>query len=227
MKKIICIILFLLIALVTTLTICRENFKKIENKIIDKDLNVISLYNNEDDIKNLYNNNKQVFNEIVVELEKTPEIEKCREISIPFDYPQNELIFYGENKIDYQVNDGLRNNLVFLSNELKINKIYIRKVESFELETSNGEKECSYIFFQFYDFGFKYNALMASPIDLRHSLKKEISSKFSNFFGDSILINNKINDNNNINWYYRYSCNKKYARYNFGDKLYDIVHNNI
>lgn len=231
MKKYIFISLFILFIILFIKKGVYE-FNKIENeKLIDwiSDNEITVTYTTKDDIKNLYKNNKDFFQDLVFELNKIEDIHKYNEIQIPFNYPQNDLLYYGNSKDNIYLypNSVLKDELIFLSNELKINRIYIRLTNGFIEENSNDELlNCDYIFAQDDGSDDSYIGIAASSANYGDNTGHILKNIFKNYNGTSAFLS-KIGKVDNVFWYYRCSRSMSIKKYNFWQRVYDTMHCNI
>lgn len=89
-------------------------FSKIENTVVDKyDEKIITTYTTKNDIEKLYINNQKFFAELTYELNKIDEIYKYKQISIPFNYPKDDVIFYGNKNGNISISKSLSENLCY------------------------------------------------------------------------------------------------------------------
>lgn len=185
-------------------------FDKIENKIIDEETNTKIVYTKRDQIEELFRDNKEFFEEIVNELNKIENIDKYSQISIPFDYPESDVIFYGHDE-KVNLSDKLKEDFKYLYNVLKINEIYIRLSFDTEREKDvfiNNHIPVDFIFLQ------KEWAPNDNYVGIQAAVYELLPSKFRD----------KIDKTTDWHWYYVIS---RYPEYSFWQKLYDVVYGNL
>lgn len=185
-------------------------FDKIENKVIDSETNTKIVYTKRDQIEELFSDNKEFFEEIVNELNKIENIDKYSQISIPFDYPESDVIFYGHDE-KVNLSDKLKEDIKYLYNVLKINEIYIRLSFDTEHEKDvfiNNHIPVDFIFLQ------KEWAPNDNYVGIQAAVYELLPSKFRD----------KIDKTTDWYWYYVIS---RYPEYSFWQRLYDVVYGNI
>lgn len=185
-------------------------FDKIENKVIDSETNTKIVYTKRDQIEELFSDNKEFFKEIVNELNKIENIDKYSQISIPFDYPESDVIFYGHDE-KVNLSDKLKEDIKYLYNVLKINEIYIRLSFDTEHEKDvfiNNHIPVDFIFLQ------KEWAPNDNYVGIQAAVYELLPSKFRD----------KIDKTTDWYWYYVIS---RYPEYGFWQRLYDVVYGNI
>ena len=188
----------------------RAEFDKIENKVIDSETNTKIVYTRKNQIERLFQDNKEFFEDIVNELNKIENIDKYSQISIPFDYPESEVIFYGyDEKVN--LSNELKEDFKYLYNDLGINTIYIRLSFDTEHEKDvfiNNHIPVDFIFLQKeWAPNDNYVGLQAAVYELRLS-----------------EFNDKIDKTTDWYWYYVMS---RYPECSFWQKLYDLVYGNL
>lgn len=213
MKRLTIIGLVIIILIVFSYVVFEKTmveFNKIENEVIDTETNTKILYTRKEQIEELFQDNKDFFEEIVNELNKIENIDKYSQISIPFNYPESNVIFYG---YDGQVNlsDKLKEDFKYLYNVLKINQIYIRLSFDTEHEKDvfiNNHTPVDFIFLQ------KEWASNDNYIGIQAAVYELLPSKFRD----------EIDKTTDWHWYYVIS---RYPEYNFWQRLYDMVYGNL
>ncbi len=203
-------------------------FSKIENKVVDKyDEKIITTYITKNDIEKLYINNQKFFAELTYELNKIDEIYKYKQISIPFNYPKDDVIFYGNKNGNVSISKSLSEKFMLLSSGLKINKILIKISSENEKELSNGNLNCSFLFLQSNLFNNTFISLMGSPVNLDSNINSFINIAFS--IEDHATSRHllKIDTYDGIYWYYYISRDLDKRNYPFWNRVYDIVKGNL
>lgn len=226
MKKIYIINIVMIALFIIFFKIMSVEFTKIENKVVDKyDEKVITTYTTRDDIEKFYINNQKFLSELTYELNGIDEIYKYTQISIPFNYPKEDVIFYGNKNNNVEISESLSKKFVLLSNGLKINKIIIRRI--YDEESSNGNLKCSFIFLQSDLTSNTFISLMGSPTNLNYNTNffTKIAFSVKNNATASRAI--KIDEYDGIYWYYYISRDLDKKRYPFWNRVYDIVKGNL
>lgn len=225
MKKSFAIILFVLMLIFFKVMVF--NFDKIENEIIDLRTNAKVEYTTRSEIEKLLNNNREFFDIFVDQLRQIENIEKYTEISIPFDYPKNDVMFYGYEDDTLKIDDNLKNKLETLSNKLKINAIYIIPTLNID-ESQDKLNKCDFIFTQTNFLNNTYIGLLNSSnyysIKEKNFLKVAFTIDRYRVFGFKYNINTKKASSN---WYYYCSRNLDKKNYTFWHRIYDIVKGNL
>lgn len=232
MKKYILSGLFIAIILsvVFYLKGCYE-FDKIENEMVIDWIskNEITItYTTKNDIKNLYNNNKDFFQDLVFELDNIDDIYKYDQIQIPFNYPENDLFYYGnsKDKVYLTVDSSLKEKLIFLSNELKINRITTRLTNGYREENSNNRLNCDFIFTQDDGRDDSYIGIAASTAEYGDNTGYIFKQVFKSYSGNCAFMS-IIDETDDIFWYYRCSREMDKRKYGFWQRLYDVIHCNL
>lgn len=218
----------LIIVFVIFYKIMSGKFAKIENEVVDKyDEKVIVTYTTKNDIEKLYINNQKFLSELVHELNEIEDIYKYSQISIPFTYPEEDVMFYGNKDNKVEVSESLKEKFILLSRGLKINQIFIRIISAGEEHLSNGNLNCTFIFSQWDCMYNSYIGLMASPLDLKENtgILDDVIFNFNDY--ETIVLNSKIDTYECIYWYYRLSRDTESRWYPFWNRVYDIVKGNL
>ena len=203
-------------------------FAKIENEVVDKyDEKVIVTYTTKNEIEKLYINNQKFLSELVHELNEIEDIYKYTQISIPFNYPEKDVMFYGNKDNKVEVSESLKEKFILLSRGLKINQIFIRIISAGEEHLSNGNLNCTFIFSQWDCMNNSYIGLMASPINLELKEDSFIDVAFDFERHKTVVRNLKLDTYEGIYWYYRLSRDTDSRLYPFRNRVYDIVKGNL
>lgn len=218
----------LIIVFVIFYKIMSGEFAKIENEVVDKyDEKVIVTYTTKNDIEKLYINNQKFLSELVHELNEIEDIYKYSQISIPFTYPEEDVMFYGNKDNKVEVSESLKEKFILLSRGLKINQIFIRIISAGEEHLSNGNLNCTFIFSQWDCMNNSYIGLMASPINLELKEDSFIDVAFDFDKSKTVVRNLKLDTYEGIYWYYRLSRDTDSRLYPFRNRIYDIVKGNL
>ena len=221
--KILFILFIILAVLFSIAKITKSEFEKIENRIINRDLDIRITYTKREQLDKLLKENLPFFSEIITEIRSDENLNYCNEISIPFDYPDEDVKLYfagfinKEEKEDIVINDDLRDKFIYLSNEFKINCITIMP---------DGNSEYVYAFYQTDFLDDTYIGIVGSPVD--QNIEDKPTKKFAFTKYDPIrtnIIYKPIDVDSDYYWYYKYSRDIMF--YSFWDRLYDIVYNNL
>lgn len=218
--KIFFIFFILFIILSVLFSITKLEFEKIENKVINSNLDIHITYTKREQLDKLLKENLSFFSEIIKEIQSDENLNYCSEISIPFDYPNEDVKLYpvdSDNKEEIVINDDLRDKFIYLSNELKINCITI-------LPDGNGEYV--YVFYQTDFWDNTYIGIVGSPVN--QNIEDSPTKKFAFTKYNPVRTNTiykPIDVDSDYYWYYKYS--RDIRPYTFWDRLYDIVYNNV